>query len=143
MNKQDTAKIAIGGLLFGVLTWAGFGMYTRPLAETRIADPIRDFLTAALAGDSAGLSRLAGDRQPTLWVQYAIREDSAAVADWAQGRNETETLVRGDTLWIVLFHTSSSPACSYYSTLAGAMLGPPERRKLVRLTATCPNIRAR
>ena len=41
MNKQDAAKIAVGGLLFGVLTWAGFGMYTRPLAETRIADPIR------------------------------------------------------------------------------------------------------
>jgi len=142
MSKSDAAKIGVGAVMFGVLAWAGFGMYTRPLAETRIADPIRAFLAAALVGDSAGLSRLAGDNQPALWARYAIREDSAAIADWARGRNETETLVRGDTLWVVLFHTSSSPACSYYSTLAGAMVGPPENRKLVRLTATCPNIRA-
>ena len=140
MPRDTVFKVALGATLLGLLGWVGLTRYSQPRAISQRAEPLRHFLTTALAGDSAALETLAGDPQPVGWALAAVRQDSAIVREWARNRGRVKLSQRGDTLWVVLSRNRSTPNCSYFGSLTGALVGMPDRARLVRLSASCPQV---
>ena len=137
MPKLRRVQVLLTSLLLVALAWWALTRYSQPWAVGRSAEPGRDFLRHALAGDSAALQQDA-DSQPVRWRLTALRQDSAAVREWASNRGPVEATRRGDTLRITLERHRSTPRCSVSSFLTAAILRVGEQSRVIHLTASCP-----
>ena len=142
LKMRDTVgRAGIAAVLLGLFAWLGL-RYTQPLARTREAEPVRAFLALALSGDSAGLEARAAGPQPVRWALAAVREDSVMVRSWSENTGRVRRMERGDTVWLTLSQNRSSARCSYYGRLTAALAGPADAPRLVRLSASCPELAA-
>jgi hypothetical protein len=139
MPKPKRVQVLLTSLLLIGLAWWALTRYSQPWAVGRSAEPVREFLKHALAGDSSTLYQYA-DSQPVRWVLAALRHDSAAVREWASNRGPVEAAWRGDTLRVTLERHRSTPRCSVSSFLTAAILQAGQRSKVVHMTASCPPV---
>jgi hypothetical protein len=131
------ALVAVGLSAAG---YVGLNVYSQPLATYRQIEPIRTFLSSALAHDSAALAGQAAGEQPILWVQAAMRLDSVAVREWAESRPRVTSTRRGDTLWVTLRRPGSTESCSPLYPLTAALLEERGDVQLVHLSSLCPSV---
>jgi hypothetical protein len=139
MPIESLQKLGLVLLGLGATGYLGLNLYSQPLATYRQIEPIRTFLSRALAHDSVALAAQAGDEQPVRWVLEAIRLDSAAVREWAESRPRVTSTHRGDTLWVTLRRPGSTDRCSPLYPLAAGFLERPQGLRLVHLSSSCPS----
>jgi hypothetical protein len=139
MTFDVVPKLAITAIGIGLAGYVASGLYSQPDASYRQIKPVRQFLEAALAGDSARLSATA-EAQPIDWVRNAIRIDSAAVREWAASRPYVSSTRRGDSLWVTLRRFGSTARCSPLYPLTAGFLGQGDSLRLIHLTSSCPSI---
>ena len=139
--RDNVGRAGFAAVLLGLIAWLGL-RYTEPLSRSREAEPVRDFLALALAGDSAGLAARAAGSQPVTWALAAVREDSVMVRSWSENPGRVRRMERGDTVWLTLSQNRSSERCSYYGRMTAALVGPDEAPRLARLSASCPELAA-
>jgi hypothetical protein len=143
VTTEFRARAALVILGFGVAVYLAFSVYSQSLSTYRQIEPVRTFLSRALAHDSAGLVARAGDPQPISWVLAATRIDSAAVHEWAQSRPRVSSTQRGDTLWLTLRRPGSTNRCSPLYPLIAAFLRHDTDVRLVHLSSLCPSLTRR
>jgi hypothetical protein len=139
MSSDSLPKLMLVLLGLGLAGYIGFNMYSQPVGTYRQIEPIRTFLTSALAHDTAALARQASNEQPIRWVLEATRLDSLAVREWAVGRPGVASTRRGDTLWVTLRRPGSTARCSPLYPLAAGFLESPEGLRLIHLSSSCPS----
>jgi len=139
MSTESLQKLGLGLLGLGAAAYLGLNLYSQPLATYRRIEPIRTFLSRALAHDSVALAMQAGGEQPVRWVLEAMRMDSAAVREWAESRPRVTSTHRGDTLWVTLRRPGSTDRCSPLYPLAAGFLEEPEGPRLIHLSSSCPS----
>lgn len=137
--RDNVGRAGLAVLLLGLLGWLGL-RYTQPLARSSEAEPVREFLVLALAGDSAGLSTRAAAAQPVEWALAAVREDSVMVRSWSENAGRVKRMEHGDTVWLTLSQNRSSARCSYYGRMTAALVSAGEAPRLLQLSATCPEL---
>jgi hypothetical protein len=143
MPTGSWQKLGVVLLGVGATGYLGLNLYSQPLATYRQIEPIRTFLSRALAHDSVALATQVGDEQPVRWVLEAIRLDSAAVREWAESRPRVTSTHRGDTLWVTLRRPGSTDRCSPLYPLAAGFLEGPRGLRLIHLSSSCPSDVAR
>jgi hypothetical protein len=139
--RDNLGRAGIAVVLLGLFAWLGL-RYTQPLARSREAEPVREFLVLALAGDSAGLAARAAAVQPVTWALAAVRDDSVMVRSWSENLGRVKRMERGDTVWLTLSQNRSSERCSYYGRMTAALVGGGDLPRLARLSASCPELAA-
>jgi hypothetical protein len=139
MSTESLQKLGLGLLGLAAAGYLGLNLYSQPLATYRQIEPIRTFLSHALAHDSVALATQAGDEQPVRWVLEAMRLDSAAVREWAESRPRVTSTHRGDTLWVTLRRPGSTHRCSPLYPLAAGFLEGPRGPRLIHLSSSCPS----
>ena len=139
MSTKPLQKLGLGLLGLGAAGYLVLNLYSQPLATYRQIEPIRTFLSRALAHDSVALATQAGDEQPVRWVLEAMRRDSAAVREWAESRPRVTSTHRGDTLWVTLRRPGSTARCSPLYPLAAGFLDGPRGLRLIHLSSSCPS----
>jgi len=130
--------LTVAGLVLA--GYLGLNMYSQPLATYRQIEPVRTFLSSALAHDSTALAAQAGSQQPVRWVLMAMRLDSAAVREWAKSRPRVTSFRRNDTLWVTLRRPGSTESCSPLYPLTAGFLGARDDLRLVHLSSLCPSV---
>jgi hypothetical protein len=139
MSTEALPKV----LLVLGLVGAGYivlNLYSQPRAEYRQIEPIRTFLTGALAHDTAALTAQAGDEQPVRWTLEAARLDSAAVREWAVSRPRVSSARHGDTIWVTLRRPGSTARCSPLYPLTAGFLEGPSGLRMIHLSSSCPSV---
>jgi hypothetical protein len=137
------SKVALATAGLGVAGYLALGVYSQPLATYRQIEPVRSFLSGALAHDSAALVRQAGDGQPIRWALRAVSLDSAAVREWAESRPRVTSFRRDDTLWVTLRRPGSTESCSPLYPLTAGFLEQQGDLRLVHLSSLCPSVSRR
>ncbi len=137
--KDLLPKVALTALGLGIAGYIASTKYSQPSDAYRRIEPVRQFLRAALAGDSARLAATAGD-QPIAWVQTAIRIDSVAVREWAESRPYVSSIQRGDSLWVTLRRPGSSERCSPLYPLTAQFLQHQRELRLIHMASSCPSV---
>jgi hypothetical protein len=132
-------KAALAALCLGIAGYLASTKYSQPSRTYRQMEPVREFLEAALAGDSARLAASA-DEQPIDWVRSAVRVDSAAVREWAESRPYVSSVSRGDSSWVTLRRFGSTRRCSPLYPLTATFLEHGAERRLVHLASSCPSV---
>jgi hypothetical protein len=140
MPAKLPPKVAFATVAFGVAGYLVLTVYSQPLSTYRQIEPVRSFLSHALAHDSVSLAAEAGAQQPISWVLAATRMDSAAVREWIQSRPRVSSTQRGDTLWVTLRRPGSTKRCSPLYPLTAAFLRNDGEVHLVHLSSLCPSI---
>jgi hypothetical protein len=138
MPSDILPKVALTVLGFAVAGYLALNLYSQPRADYEQMEPVRTFLRQALAGDSAALA--AADHQPIHWVTMAIRQDSAAVREWAESRPRVTSIERHDTLWVTLRRPGSTKRCSPLYPLGAGFLRKGADIQLVHLSSGCPSV---
>jgi hypothetical protein len=105
----------------------------------RQSEPVREFLSQALAGDTLAIAE-AADQQPIHWAMAAIRVDSLAVREWAVSRAHVRSSRRGDTVWVTLRRPGSTDRCSPLYPLTAGFVERNGQPRLVHLSSSCPSI---
>jgi hypothetical protein len=139
VSTELLPKLGLTLVGLGAAGYLGLTVYSQPLTTYRQIEPIRMFLSRALAHDSAALTMQAGDEQPVRWVLEAMRLDSAAVREWAESRPRVASTHRGDTLWVTLRRPGSTDRCSPLYPLAAGFLEGPRGLRLIHLSSSCPS----
>lgn len=139
--RDSVGRAGIAAVLLGLIAWQGL-RYTQPLARSREAEPVRDFLALALAGDSAGLAARAAASQPVTWALAAVHGDPVMVRSWSENLGRVKRMERGDTVWLTLSQNRSSARCSYYGRMTAALVGGDGPPRLAFLSASCPELAA-
>ena len=140
MPTELLPRIVLTVVGLGAAAYLGLGVYSQPLATYRQIEPVRTFLSRALAHDSAGLAAQAGAEQPVRWVLAALGQDSAAVREWAESRPRVTSTWRGDTLWVTLRRPGSTERCSPLYPLTAGWLETQGEVRLVYLSSLCPRV---
>jgi hypothetical protein len=140
MSMQLDARALFAAVAFGTIGYLGVSVYSQPITTYRQIEPVRRFLSAALAHDSAGLTAQAAAEQPITWVSSAIRLDSAAVREWAVSRPYVTSRTQGDTLWVTLRRPGSTKRCSPLYPLTAGFRGKGKGLRIVHLSSACPSV---
>lgn len=98
------------------------------------AEPGRRFLQAALALDTAELSRRSIAPQPVQWALRSGRGDRAALAAWSRVLRPYSGIRHGDTT-LVVFQTSTR--ICYLRPVAMTFVGSPDRARLLVASSSC------
>jgi hypothetical protein len=137
--KDLLPKAALTALCLGIAGYLASTKYSQPSGTYRQIEPVRRFLQAALADDSARLAATAGE-QPIGWVRSAMRVDSAAVREWADSRPHVSSIQRGDSLWVTLRRPGSSERCSPLYPLTAQFLRQARELRLIHVASSCPSV---
>ena len=132
-------KAALTALCLGIAGYLASTKYSQPSDTYRQLEPVRRFLRAALADDSARLTATAAE-QPIEWVRSAMQVDSAAVREWAESRPYVSSIRRGDSLWVTLRRPGSSERCSPLYPLTAQFLQQTSELRLIHVASSCPSV---
>jgi hypothetical protein len=98
------------------------------------AEPGRRFLQAALALDTAELSRRSIAPQPVQWALRSGRGDRAALSAWSRLLRPYAGTRHGDTTLVVFQTTTTS---CHLRPLAMTFVGSPDRARLLVASSSC------
>ena len=122
-------------LVLGLLGWRLLRLYSVARPYDGLVPPMREFLTAGLALDSAGLVRTGASEAAVQWALETARRSPTVLRDLLRDLSVTGGRRTGDAIFVI-FHGSSRGSC-LNRPLAVTFTGSLERARIETISTDC------
>lgn len=136
MSHPKVAAVALGVISLFLVGRRGLQLYSVPDPWEPYTLTVREFLGAGLRRDSVYLARHSAAAQPRTWVEEAIRQRPATVAEWARQLRTLTGFRSGDTVTVALA-AANVDGCAYLSSVTALFLNHSKTPRLLAIASPC------
>ena len=135
MNREHLSAVAVVGF-FAVFAVAVSERYAVSDPWKPYAQAVREYMAAAVQGDSTALARRSAGTQPVAWVLDAAQRRRAMLTGWSQELQTGTGQRRGDTV-VVLLWADNIAGCSHLSSISASLLNHTASPRVLALSSPC------
>ena len=97
---------------------------------------VREYMAAAVRGDSTALARRSAGQEPIAWMLNAADRRPSIVAGWAQQLEAGTGERRGDTVAVLLW-ANDVAGCSRLSSVSATLLNHSTAPRILTISSPC------
>ena len=135
MNREHLSAVAVVSF-FAVFAVAVSERYAVSDPWKPYAQAVREYMAAAVRGDSIALVRRSAGNQPVAWVLDAAQRRRAMLTGWSQELRSGTGQRRGDTV-VVLLWADNIAGCSNLSSISASLLNHSASPRVLAISSPC------
>jgi len=135
VNREHLSAVAVVSF-FAVFAVAVSERYAVSDPWKPYAQAVREYMAAAVRGDSIALVRRSAGNQPVAWVLDAAQRRRAMLTGWSQELRSGTGQRRGDTV-VVLLWADNIAGCSNLSSISASLLNHSASPRVLAISSPC------